>query len=36
MELLTFEITCVDDDSKEPVVTARSVIVFFSSGEEAA
>ena len=29
MELLTYEIECVDRETKEPVVTARSVIVFF-------
>jgi acyl-CoA thioesterase FadM len=30
MELLTFEIECVDWETKDPVVTARSVVVFFN------
>jgi hypothetical protein len=30
MELLTYDIECVDWTSREPVVTARSVIIFFA------
>jgi hypothetical protein len=33
MELLTFEVDCVDARSSEPVVTARSTIIFFTSQE---
>lgn len=37
MELMTYEIDCVEWATKEPVVTARSVIVFFkqTDGEAA-
>lgn len=34
MELLTYQIDCVDAGSGDPVVTARSVIVFFSGKED--
>ena len=32
MELLTYEVACVDATTEEPVVTAHSVIVFFADG----
>lgn len=34
MELLTYEIPCADAASGEPVVTGRSVIVFFADRGE--
>jgi hypothetical protein len=30
MELLTYDVECVDAATKEPVVTARTVLIFFS------
>ena len=33
MEFLTQQIDCVDAETSEPVVTSRSTIIFFGSGE---
>ena len=32
MEFLTLEISCVDADTSEPVLTSRGTIIFFGSG----
>lgn len=33
MEFLTLEITCVDAETEEPVVTSRGTIIFFGQGD---